>query len=218
MKRSSRGYGLLQAASNKNQQRKAAISDWTNDSQDGGDNNESSERIEIRNGYPVRFKCLDVAPEASVDANLLTVYFDYELTMPRDSASTFTENMQALEWSVLWNIVDTIGLGKCDFEKQTLAMSSQQGPSRRKVRTRRLTQDDGLDSSPSYILSMTSDPEDEIDTDSGKDVGRDAQLAQRETCCYCSAFSVICTKFCNSPTVFFYSLNSRLQVYAKHGP
>mmetsp|Transcript_30901 Transcript_30901/g.51063 ORF Transcript_30901/g.51063 Transcript_30901/m.51063 type:complete len:552 (-) Transcript_30901:194-1849(-) len=195
MKRSSRGYGLLlplEGEAEDERSRRTALSDWTNDSQDPNDpstNGKSGDRIEIRNGYPVGFKCLDAAAASlttttttTTDNNdyvvtSLQVPFDYELTMARNSASTFPENMRAFEWSVLWNVVEAIGLSKCDFTKQQTALvrkvdaatavdENDNHRSRRRQRRRAQQQSDvvGLDSPPSYILSMTSDAEDEIDT------------------------------------------------------
>lgn len=170
MKRSSRGYGLAEQRT-----RRAAPSDWTNDSQEDGEgHSESSERIEIRNGYPVRFKCMDAAITQSLDANLLQVSYDYELSIARNSASSFKKNMRAFEWSVLWNVVDEIGLGKCDFSQQTLALAtggSNDGirrRGRRRRRTQQLSDVASLDTEPSYILSMASDAEDVMDVDTGK--------------------------------------------------
>jgi hypothetical protein len=148
-----------------------AASEEGYDSSDGSAYNK--DRIEVRNGYPVRYKCLNAIQE-QVDADLMQISFKYEMVVPQDSS--VATNLRALEWSILWNIVQEIGLNRCDFTKQstafekTMAIVAQRGGNGlRKMQT----DVEGADMPPSYILSLTSDREDAMDRDIGKIVGDD---------------------------------------------
>jgi hypothetical protein len=117
------------------------------------------DRIEIRNGYPVRYKCLDIrlnlGEGEQVVANLMIVKFNYEVVMLKDS--DFGANMRALEWSILWILVQILGLNRCDLTKQRDAleeaksfMIQQEGDGNR---FRSLTTNfDILNSTSSYVL------------------------------------------------------------------
>ncbi|KAI2500576.1 hypothetical protein MHU86_13867 [Fragilaria crotonensis] len=140
-------------------------------SREGDDSSDGSaynmDRIEVRDGYPVRYKCLDAIQE-QVDADFLQVSFKYEMVVPKDSS--VASNLRALEWSILWNIVKDIGLNRCDFTKQSLvfdrtvaAVAQRGGNGLRRMQT----DADGADAAPSYILSLTSDGEDTVDRDIG---------------------------------------------------
>ena len=150
---------------------------FSNDSNDG--TSKTEERIEIRDGYPVKYKCMNTLQE-DVDIHLLPITFDYEMTLEKNGK--IQDNIQALEWSVLWNVVKEIGLHRCDFSQQTVAMSRisrtssssiHDGGGVRRGRRRRRTQavltpDEDGEEQRSYVLSLTSDAEDEIDIDTGR--------------------------------------------------
>ena len=148
----------------------ASVSQGEHDSSDGSAYNK--DRIEVRNGYPIRYKCLD-AVEGQVDADWMQVFFKYEMVVSKDSG--MAENLRALEWSILWSIVQEIGLNRCDFSKQSavfensMAKVANQGGNR----LRRLQTDvQSAGAPPSFILSLTSDGEDTMDRDAGKIVGK----------------------------------------------
>jgi hypothetical protein len=144
------------------------------DSSDG--NWYDEDRIEIRYGYPVRYKCLsdlqrkDILQKGRiVDAHLMQLDFEYEMVITNGNSESATKSARAIEWSILWNVVQGIGLHRCDFEKQSKALAylipSEAGKGHRLRRAQELST---TNSNSSYILSLATGGNGEIDTNGGK--------------------------------------------------
>jgi hypothetical protein len=104
-------------------------------------------------------------------ANLMEVNFYYELSVSSSGQSSFAENLRAVEWSMLWNIVKDIGLQRCDFDQQSSAFERTRNLTLSTLgsqvsRSKNLEVDEEL--SQSYVLSLSSDEPDEVMTDSGE--------------------------------------------------
>jgi hypothetical protein len=146
-------------------------------SEDSSDGNwYDKDRIEIRHGYPVRYKCLNSLhrigihnQENVVDAHLMQLDFEYEMVITSGSSESATENARAIEWSILWNIVQGIGLHRCDFEKQKDALAyliaNKDGKGQRFRRSQEFSP---TNSSSSYILSLATGDNGDSDLNRGK--------------------------------------------------
>lgn len=118
--------------------------------------------IRIVDGLPVEYTCTDdprVRDNGTsvsfdlVDLRVLIIQFDYE--MATEPGADFDSNLRYLEWSVLWNVAQSIGLHNCNFQAQEALFGE-----------RRLQQQP---SSPeSFVVGLSSLDGDEVDTDTGK--------------------------------------------------
>eukprot|EP00540_Astrosyne_radiata_P003710 CAMPEP_0116845308 /NCGR_PEP_ID=MMETSP0418-20121206/13188_1 /TAXON_ID=1158023 /ORGANISM="Astrosyne radiata, Strain 13vi08-1A" /LENGTH=492 /DNA_ID=CAMNT_0004476391 /DNA_START=163 /DNA_END=1638 /DNA_ORIENTATION=+ len=138
----------------KSQRRKAYTHDVTNDSKDGQD-----AHILIKDGYPYQFSCLEFV-DPKVTRHKLPLEFDYEVTMSAKGESTFDDNLRALEWSILWNVVRRLGLHKCDFKAQDLLFG--QARVQQEARIGGVPQHRQL-KTPPLVVSLNSDEADKED-------------------------------------------------------
>lgn len=162
---------------------------WNGTSSSGGSSHTSAydtDRIEIRNGYPIRYKCMDYAAtmtlpgrnnsnndssaSAVVVANVMEVSFNYEVVLASSQKTDFTTSILELEWSILWNMVEDLGLNRCDFQKQTQAFGHltsfliQQHQDGDDAHSNNLKI---FNTTSSYVLSLSSDDRDSVDMEAG---------------------------------------------------
>jgi hypothetical protein len=184
-----------------------ALNDGNNTSSTSSSSHPSAydtNRIEIRNGYPVRYKCLDYAATTSLDhrgrnynhsdaatagvvvANVMVVSFKYEVTLSSSQNTDFTSSMLELEWSILWNVVQELGLNRCDFTKQTQAwehltssLIQQDGNVGTKLSTSTINLNT-FNTTSSYVLSLSSDDQDAIDMEAGTNKPKEGKSSLSE--------------------------------------
>lgn len=109
--------------------------------------------ISIDNGFPVRFSCEDFVDE-SLEQKPIDLQFAYEVTVSGIGTTSFADNMRALEWSILWNVVKELDLHRCDFTRQDALVERA-----RRVPPTRLLQSTG----PSYVVALGSGSSDKVD-------------------------------------------------------
>jgi hypothetical protein len=146
------------AQSLEQQKRRRQQHQWNGNVQ--GATNDSSDykpAIRIVDGYPVEYSCRDDPRNTENDYNetelkIINVEFDYEMsTAP---GADIYGNLRSLEWSVLWNVAQSIGLHVCNFRKQDSFYNDR----------RRLVEN--------YVVGLSSLGADRVDDDTGKNGNR----------------------------------------------
>ena len=144
---------------------------WTEDKQ-GRVSNSQDENTSIasvvrdENNYPILYSCEDEVPLA-VPSETVT-WFDFEASF--DKSMDVAETVRSLEWMFLENIVDAIGLDKCNFSKQTTSLTgvrrrtneAASTSNRRDHNLRRRTSEVPLLEFPSLITALSSGPSDDF--------------------------------------------------------
>lgn len=85
-------------------------------------------RISIEGNYPVLYTCADFADTAWL-LEQQSMSFQYEVWLSTRGNTSFQDNMRALEWSILWNVVKKLDLHRCDFDRQRDVVAAKSQPS-----------------------------------------------------------------------------------------
>lgn len=123
-------------------------------------------KIRIVDGFPVEYSCKNdprgggATSFNSANLKTMTIHFDYEMvTAP---LANFTSNLRALEWSILWNVAQSIGLRNCNFQSQESYFSA--GQQQRRLQSAFST----AGNVAPLVVSLSSLGPDQVDNSTGK--------------------------------------------------
>lgn len=162
MKRSPETAYRLRASSSsssnlpQDQDRRRQQNQWNGNLQGAtNDSNDYKPSVRIVDGFPVEYSCRDDPRENNIDDNDLVdmeLTFDYDIVTSQDA--DIEGSIRSLEWSLLWNVAQNLGLHNCDFRKQNPSLEEQDNL------TRRLT-------TQNFVVDLSSLEFDSIDNSTG---------------------------------------------------